>query len=372
MMRHLATSAIFAGALAVGANAQDYYTICSESFDYAAGANLGQQNGGEGWFVSWYSGPSDSDAVIIAPGIDAVGNKLITNAQDGGSYRRPHTGTWAKHTFNGEFGADGTTIWISFDCKRTAGGTDDYGGLSLFTFFGGEKLFLGSPYQSYQWGVAGSAGQATAPGSNVDLQSRLVYRIDYLPGMERVRLWVNPAVDHPQGTPDVDTMVADHIWNEIRLQSGAGSGAQVGYEFDDIVVEMEQEPSVYDYDTGCAGTGGFTPDLDVTSALPPSAGNAFDLSVSGGLGGSTALLFIGFGKAKLPLGGGCFLNLATIIPSPVTLPLGGAGAGDGSILLPATMPAGTTGLIFGLQTFVIDAGVPMGFSASPGLQVEVF
>lgn len=372
--RHLTLAAVLAGVLAASAAAQPYYTVARESFDYPALVGLGQLDGGEGWFVPWYSGPTDTDAIIIAPGVDAIGNQVVTALVDGGSYRRPNTGNFQKHLSNGQFGADNTTIWISFDIKRTQNGTDEYGGLSLFTFFGGEKLFLGAPFQAFQWGIdyPTSGGAVVLAPSNIDQQSRLTYRIDYLPGMERVRMWIDPVGgDYPQYPPDIDTMVPDHVWNEVRLQSG-GSGGVPGFEFDDIVIASENAPAVFSYGAGCAGFGGFTPKLAVTSALPPTSGGPFDVALTDGLGASTALLFVGFGQAQLPLSPGCFFNIATVIPSPITLPLGGTGAGDGSITIPTTLPAGLTGLIFNLQAFVIDPGVPRGYSSSPGLQVEVF
>ncbi|HIE71571.1 MAG TPA: hypothetical protein EYP98_16155 [Planctomycetes bacterium] len=60
-----------------------------------------------------------------------------------------------------EFGADGAIFWLSFTTKRVQGGDDTWGGFSLFAHFGsngGEKLFIGAPFQFNEIGIDDQAG----------------------------------------------------------------------------------------------------------------------------------------------------------------------------------------------------------------------
>ena len=231
-----------------------YETIAFESFDYAAGSNLGDQNGGSGWVTGWYSGGGGDDAQIFVPGFDAIGGLARDVKEDGGSYRRIDLTGWDSIT-DDIFGAasgpllgkDDTTIWITYQSQIIPGGDDNYGGLSCFIFLDpnqiGEYLFIGVPFQNGAWGLdwPNGIGGVVAPFGPQTL-TKLVTRIDFQAGMERVRLWINPAVDKPTTTPDLDQMVPDFRFNEMRIESGSGgtSGAVAhGWDFDEIRIECE-------------------------------------------------------------------------------------------------------------------------------------
>lgn len=55
----------------------------------------------------------------------------------------------------------------------------------------------------------------------------------------------------------------------------------------------------------------------------------------------------------------------------MSLPLLGSGAGNGAIAIhvDATLPANASPATFAMQAFVLDGGVPLGFSSSKGLNV---
>lgn len=133
--------------------------------------------------------------------------------------------------------------------------------------------------------------------------------------------------------------------------------------------------TIFPYGTGCAGSGGFVPTLAVSGCA--SAGDLAAFAIDHGLGGSQALFLIGFGQGAVPIGGGCLLNLLAPLPAPIgPFPLLGSGPGTGSIsfvlpVLAGQSAASTIGLAFVLQAFVIDAGNPIGATATNGVALHL-
>ncbi|MBI4878312.1 MAG: FG-GAP repeat protein [Planctomycetes bacterium] len=123
------------------------------------------------------------------------------------------------------------------------------------------------------------------------------------------------------------------------------------------------------YGAGCAGSGGFAPALALTGCPAPT--QVVQLSLTEGLGGSLALFLFGGGQASVPIGGGCTFLLSPVLPLQSILPLGGAGPGNGSIVLPGTVCAGAAGHTFTTQAAVLDAASPLGFSLTNGVLVQV-
>ena len=231
-------------AIAPDASAQKYIMIAEDTFEYPAGSDLGGLDGGTGWLNPWWSGQGGNGGQVTTPGFDNTGEKLSQVVESEGNYRKPDPGPHADITENDLFGKDDTTIWITFRSVKQPNSADDYGGLSLFHQFVGEFLFMGGPYQQGEWGIeqTGIVGANTALGSDVTVLANLVFRIDFLPGQERARMWIDPVDAHPDDTiaADVDVLVEDFRWNEIRFESGGG-GDPVGWDFDMLRIEKQIE-----------------------------------------------------------------------------------------------------------------------------------
>lgn len=124
------------------------------------------------------------------------------------------------------------------------------------------------------------------------------------------------------------------------------------------------------YGSGCAGSGGFTPALGLIGE--PNPGTQVSLRVEQGLGGSAVLFFFGLNPGAVPMGFGCTLNVTPLIPVVLgPLPLTAGGAGQGRLELHPIIPAGASAATFTMQSFVIDPGVPAGFSSTNGLEVTI-
>lgn len=252
-------------AAAGAANAQ-FVQIAYESFDYPPGTFLGDQAGGSGWANVWWSGAGLSDADVVYPGIDAVGGMAQTLAQSAGSYRKPDPAGFDDITVGGKFGADGSTIWMSWWQQRKPGTDEDFGGVSIIDQFVAERFFVGSPSFTQElgihidpWGPASNV--ISIPGTSADTLSRVVSRIDFQAGDERYRLWINPAVDHPVTPADIDVLMPDMVFNEIGFQSGNIVTAS-GWYFDEFVIECE----------GCGGTA--APFTGAPSQISVAAGGS--------------------------------------------------------------------------------------------------
>lgn len=135
----------------------------------------------------------------------------------------------------GRFGADNTTVWVSYSAQQFQGAPmPHYGGLSFWHAGGGEVFFMGSVWNTTQWGIGGNGGpDVTVAGTDDTVAARLVYRVDFLPGAERVRLYVNPATPYPTGPADLDEMTNDLTFDEIRLSSGGNNNDL--FFFDNVV-----------------------------------------------------------------------------------------------------------------------------------------
>lgn len=138
------------------------------------------------------------------------------------------------------------------------------------------------------------------------------------------------------------------------------------------MVDIENGPcdgSAIAYGTGCAGSGGFVPRLQLHGC--PVVGNTVLLEVDQALGGSVALLFFGATTASFPLGGGCTYYLAPVLAPFAALPLLGSGPGDGSLVISGGIPAGAANTLFTMQAIVLDSGSPIGGATTNGIQVSV-
>ncbi len=220
--------------------------IATETFQYTFPGLLDGQGGGTGFSNNWFV-TNGNDIVMFDPSVtppfalsDAVGQYAGQANVFGEAYRRFDTALHPDIVDNGKYGADGSTIWISFSTVNFQGQPiEHYGGLSLFNVGVGEVLYLGSPWNTNAWGIddQGPAGAPpqTIPGSNDTVATRLVTRIDFMAGQERLRMWLNPATAHPATPADLDTLIADLRFDEMRLASGGNNGDL--YFWDNLVFE---------------------------------------------------------------------------------------------------------------------------------------
>ncbi len=147
---------------------------------------------------------------------------------------------------------------------------------------------------------------------------------------------------------------------------GSSTGATVGADID-AVGAIAALTHAMKYGAGCPGTGGFVPDLTLEGCAIP-VGNV-TLSISAGLGGSTCVLFFGLTQVNLPMVPGCVL-----LADPqfnVALPMGGPGPGNGTAGFSALVPANAPPVDVYFQAFVVDGGVPFGFSNSNGVKLAI-
>jgi hypothetical protein len=125
------------------------------------------------------------------------------------------------------------------------------------------------------------------------------------------------------------------------------------------------------YGAGLAGKGGFVPQLADSGCAEPGAG--IGLKLSGAVGGSSAVLFVGLAPAAIPFKGGTFLVGATVLTA--SLPMGGTPgvAGAGALTLPATLPAipSLSGTSLYLQAGFGDSAAVKGVSLTQGLELEI-
>ena len=221
--------------------------VATETFEYPFPGPLFDQDGGVGWENPWWVSGAINDDVGLFDSTamppfaldDGVGVYAGQVVERGEAYRKPDVFPHPDISGGGLFGIDDTTMWFSFSTVafQSAPG-EHFGGLALIEQGVGEKLFIGSPWDTNEWGIddEGPNGPpaSTIAGTDDTVPARLVCRIDFMPGMERLRLWVNPAVDYPTTTADLDEMIADCLFNEIRISSGGNNDDK--YYFDNLVI----------------------------------------------------------------------------------------------------------------------------------------
>ena len=158
----------------------------------------------------------------------------------------------------------------------------------------------------------------------------------------------------------------------FRIDPASGQGAIVSSTAPDIFDAVSGSGcagGATSFGAGCPGSGGITPTLTLSGCPEPT--NAVSLDIAQGLGGSTAIVLIGSTTASVPVGFGCTLNVGSLLPVVPSVPLGGAGFGNGSTSLPFIVPPSAFGATAHVQAFVLDAGVPLGASATAGLTIQI-
>ncbi len=228
--------------------------ISTEPFDYTTPSLLLNNSGGTGWSDAWNVLSMNGNEVVVfdqtiqppmtCPG--AIGSYAGQAQEFVPAVRTPDFSTHLELLDNGFVGADGSTVWISFRTQQYQVFGDSFGALQLFQSNNDdqEQLLLGSPWATNAWGIDDDAGTGLPPefvaGTNAAVCATLVFRIDHLPGDERVRMWIDPVADFPTTGADLDTFISDLRWDQIRLNSG-GSGTH--FFWDEIVIAKGEPTS---------------------------------------------------------------------------------------------------------------------------------
>jgi YVTN family beta-propeller protein len=164
-----------------------------------------------------------------------------------------------------------------------------------------------------------------------------------VPFVSRVRIGVDRDAD---GTFDRDELDALTDPDDPLNYPGCGSALAFG--------------------AGCAGTGAKAPTLEIDGCL--KAGGAMTFALEKARPGSVAVLVFGLAPTAQPIGGGCNLYVAPLLPVTLgPLPLDGSGNLVVDAALPAVAPAAT----FTLQAFVVDPASPIGVTTTNGLKITI-
>lgn len=127
--------------------------------------------------------------------------------------------------------------------------------------------------------------------------------------------------------------------------------------------------TIQSFGVSCSGSGGFSPTLNISGCAISSG--LLTLEVSGGVGGSVALLLFGPAAANSPIGFGCSLAVAPILPATPLIPLFGAGDGQGAIAISGSLPVLSFPAMFTVQAICADPGAPLGFTSTNGIATQV-
>lgn len=160
---------------------------------------------------------------------------------------------------------------------------------------------------------------------------------------------------------------ADLVFSETtRTAVSAEPGAADGL---DLVVFADECGAFTTYGAGCGGSGAIVPSLTMAGCAVP--GGDVELQITQGLGGATALLFLGTSQVSVPFCCGCTFLVGGLLPIFPAFPLPGVGAGNGGLFVPATLPPTLPPLSLTMQVIVLDPGALGGAAASNGLQMDV-
>jgi photosystem II stability/assembly factor-like uncharacterized protein len=137
-----------------------------------------------------------------------------------------------------------------------------------------------------------------------------------------------------------------------------------GRSFFSVTIE-EEEGSFIPYGTGLAGSGGFVPDLEGTGKV--TYGGEVAVELTGGLGGTNGLVYVGLSSSSYPFLGGTLLVYPIDLVVPVVLDGLSGNPGGGSFSIPFT--AYFQGLSIYIQVLLADSAAVRGVSMSNGLEI---
>lgn len=172
-----------------------------EGFNYPAGSSINLQNGGSGWSGAWQT-PGGLDGIIngssLTSGNLAVSGGALTTAGSQPPNQGASVATWVR-TLGTPLGDDNTTDYLSFLLRPDAG-FGFYGGLNI------GNLFVGRSGNQSFYGFEDSANNLSLSSVPVVAGQTVLFvvRVDFLPGDDRLSLYINPTSGLPEpGVPDV-------------------------------------------------------------------------------------------------------------------------------------------------------------------------
>lgn len=119
---------------------------------------------------------------------------------------------------------------------------------------------------------------------------------------------------------------------------------------------------------GCAGSCGITPAFALSGCF--DANGAVNFSISQGLGGQQAFVFLGTSSTPLPLGCSCNLNVSGLLPSMFgPFPLSGLFCVQGAISLNTTLPSTIAPGTLYMAAVTTDNVNSCGYTTTNGLKV---
>jgi hypothetical protein len=223
--------------------------ILSESFEYPVGAIPAPYAGG-GQIQSGSLQFQDSNGKTMS----ARGNHFTTSANPiQGAYLPLNTNGIPPGFLdaNGQYGTDGSVIYIAFLASLASGDNQGFGGISLFDREGyTDPLFIGDPNldpptDATRWGmdlVSGETEVYQGPYPVDGITRLIVARINFMPGDEMVRLYLDPPLNAEPTTPTLGPVSRpDFRFDSIRIQSGYFQGThnfdeiKIGFTWKDVV-----------------------------------------------------------------------------------------------------------------------------------------
>ena len=171
-------------------------------------------------------------------------------------------------------------------------------------------------------------------------------------------------------TVGFSTPIMEITGKSLALNDDAAFAGHEGENSGDgrVFIASDEVPFI-PYGVGCAGSGGFIPQLSFTGC--PSANQSVTMTVDQALAGASALVFIGFDQISAPIDDqGCNLLAGNLIPIVFVLPLFGSGPGGGSIQINFGVPTGPF-VSLAMQAFVADPAGKKGYVATNGVVVNI-
>jgi hypothetical protein len=188
--RILVFAAVFAAEATPANTLQEY-----DGFAYGAGMSLNAQNGGTGWNGPWGT-VGGLDAAVTANSL-TFGNLAATGgAVSTAGFQPPGQGSSVAYFFRSlgtVLGANNTTAYFSF-LMRPDAGYGFYGGINL------GNLYAGISGNQTMFGLEGPANDLSLSSTPVTQGQTvfMVVRVDFLPGNDRVSLYMNPTPGGPE------------------------------------------------------------------------------------------------------------------------------------------------------------------------------